>query len=216
MLTPIGLRLIKVVFDLKGERMQGVVSKKMQIGIIAAFVAAILAIGMGFGAQPAYAKQNSTLTPGDTTVVMKGTKTGTLYKVKNGTTTSGVTLVGFKNPKKAPAVLDEELEYNGTTYEIGVIAKNAFKGTKLKKVTLPKYVWKIKAKAFAKSKIKTVTITTPKVTERGMSLSKKNVKKSLKSSKVKTIKCAAGAKSMKKTYKKYFKKSNSGKKVKVK
>ena len=196
--------------------MQGVVSKKMQIGIIAAFVAAILAVGMGFGVQPAYAKQNNTLTPGDTVVYMKGTKTGTLYKVKNGSSTSGVTLLGFKSPKKAPKVLDEELEYKGTTYEIGVIAKNAFKGTKLKKVTLPKYVWKLSAKAFAKSKIKTVTITTPKVTERGKSLTKKNVKKSLKKSKVKTIKCAAGAKSMKKTYKKYFKKNNSGKKVKVK
>ena len=201
---------------MKGERMQGVLSKKMQIGIIAAFVAAILAIGMGLTAQPAYAKQNNTLTPGQATVEMKGTKTGTIYKVKNQTATSGVTLVGFKNPKKAPAVLDEELEYNGTTYEIGVIAKKAFKGTKLKKVTLPKYVWKIKAKAFAKSKIKTVTITTPKVTDRGKSLTKKNVKKSLKGSKVKTIKCKAGAKAMKKTYKKAFKKKNSGKKVKVK
>ena len=52
MVTPIGLRFIEVTFDLKGERMQGVLSKKMQIGIVAAFVAAILAIGMGLGAQP--------------------------------------------------------------------------------------------------------------------------------------------------------------------
>lgn len=193
------------------------ISKRLQVGIIAAFVAAILAFGMGFGAQQAYAKQNDTLTPGNANVTMTGTKTGVKYVVKNFTDVSGVTLIKVKDKKKKSLVIDEEVSYKGTTYEIGVIAKNAFKGTKLTKVTLPTNVYKIKANAFKGSKIKTVTITTGKKTTSGKKLATKaNVKKSLKSSKVKTIKLKGQAKSLKKAYKKAFTKKNCSKKVKVK
>jgi len=82
------------------------------------------------------------------------------------------------------------------------------------KIVLGKKVKKISAKAFAKyKKVTTVELKTKK-------LSKKSVKGSLKGSKIKTIRVKAGSKKVNKKilkkYKKFFTKSNAGKKVKIK
>lgn len=196
--------------------MQGVLStKKVQMGFVAIIVAAIVALGMGLGAQPAYATQNNTMPVGSSATI---TKDGVKYKVANKGGVSGLTLTKVSGTKaKKSLTLPEELTYKGVTYEIGVIGKQAFKGTKLKTVKLPSNVWKIKAKAFKGSKIKKVILTTGKTTSTGKVLAKKaNLKKSMKGSKVKTVKCAGAAKALKAKYKKALKKSNSGKKVKVK
>ena len=116
----------------------------------------------------------------------------------------------------------------GNTYKITTDTKSKkrcmlIKAKNAKKVTIPasiKYhgktfkVNKINAKAFAKSKkVRTVTVKTKLLT-------KASVKNSLKGSKVKTIKVKVGKKKVNKKYvkkyRKYFKKKNSGKKVKVK
>ena len=90
------------------------------------------------------------------------------------------------------------------------IGSKAFAGCpKLKSFKLSsKVLWKIGPYAFSGDKsLKTIYIkSTTKITKSG-------VKKSLKGSKVKTVKVK---KSKVKKYKKYFKKSNSGRKVKVK
>ena len=90
------------------------------------------------------------------------------------------------------------------------IGSKAFAGCpKLKSFKLSsKVLWKIGPYAFSGDKsLKTICIkSTTKITKSG-------VKKSLKGSKVKTVKVK---KSKVKKYKKYFKKSNSGRKVKVK
>ena len=79
-------------------------------------------------------------------------------------------------------------------------------GSKTYKVT------KIEPNAFRSTKVKTVIIKTS-------SLTKKNVKGSLKSSKVKTVKVKVGNKKLnkkyRKTYKKIFTKGNAGRKVNI-
>lgn len=71
----------------------------------------------------------------------------------------------------------------------------------------------INARAFKGTKVKTLTVRTKKLT-------KKSVKGSLKGSKVKTVKVKVGKKKVNKKYvkkyKKYFTKKNAGRKVKVK
>ena len=95
-------------------------------------------------------------------------------------------------------------------YNVRTIGSYAFAScSKLKSFSISsKYLSKIGSYAFKKDKkLKTVSIKST------TSLSKAGVKKSLKSSYVKTVKVA---KSKVKTYKKYFKKSNSGRSVTVK
>jgi len=82
------------------------------------------------------------------------------------------------------------------------------------KIVLGKKVKKISSKAFAKyKKVTVLEIKTKKLT-------KKSVRKSLKNSKIKTIKVKVGSKKLNrkyvKKYKKFFTKKNAGKKAKVK
>ena len=116
---------------------------------------------------------------------------------------------------------------------VTIIDASAFYGcSNMTKVTGGKALKTIGSSAFAKcSKLKTFSIESPVLSRIGTyafnkdkklktlniksttKLTKSGVKKSLKGSKVKTVKVK---KSKVKTYKKYFKKSNSGRKVKVK
>lgn len=117
--------------------------------------------------------------------------------------------------------------YKGSTYEItadeeGSRTAMLVKAKNAKSVTIPatisyggnKYsVNALQEKAFAKSKARTVTVKTKKLT-------KASVKNSLKGSKVKTVKVKVGKKKTNKTYrkkyKKIFTKKNAGKRVKIK
>ena len=94
------------------------------------------------------------------------------------------------------------------------IRDHAFAGcTGLKTLKLPSSVKSIGSFAFYYSKVKTITVKTRKLTM-------KSVHDSLRYSKVKTIRVSLGSKSLNrkyvKKYKRFFAKSNSGRKVKVK
>ncbi|MBQ6500428.1 MAG: hypothetical protein IJI87_03440 [Mogibacterium sp.] len=109
------------------------------------------------------------------TVVSAGAKTAAFTKAAN----------------KSSATVPATVSVNGVTLKVTKIAPNAFKGTKVKTLT-------VKSKA----------------------LTKASVKNSLKGSKVKTVKVKVGSKKEKKKYvkkyKKIFTKKNAGKKVTVK
>ena len=109
------------------------------------------------------------------TVVSAGAKTAAFTKAAN----------------KSSATVPATVSVNGVTLKVTKIAPNAFKGTKVKTLT-------VKSKA----------------------LTKASVKNSLKGSKVKTVKVKVGSKKENKKYvkkyKKIFTKKNAGKKVTVK
>ena len=114
--------------------------------------------------------------------------------VKNATKGSGtVTYTKSKVSSKATkATVPASVTIDGKTYKVVGIAKGAFKNTK----------------------VKTVTIKSGKLT-------KKSVSGAFKNSKVKTVKVKVSSststnKKFKSTYKKYFKKANSGKSVTIK
>ena len=122
--------------------------------------------------------------------------------------------VVFTKAKNVKSVtVPASIKINGEVYKVTEIGAKAFKGKKIRSVTIGKNVKKIKAKAFDGSKVTTVTLKTKL-------LKKAGVKGSLKRSAVKTVKVKVGSKSQNKTfitkYKKIFTKANAGKKVTVK
>ncbi len=127
-------------------------------------------------------------------------------------------------PTPAPVVSKvSSVKYQGNTYTLsGKVLKLTKVAKSKKKVTIPAKlkingsyvkVAKVKAKVFKGTKVKTVIVKSGNLTKKGL-------KNCLKSSKVKTVKVKvskskkANAKQVKK-YRKYLKKSNSGKKVTV-
>jgi len=154
-------------------------------------------------------------------------KAGTYYYYCNvyssGGDLIGVSKVATVTVKDYPAV-GTKFTSGAAKYKVTVAATAVAKGSVVvyapaknssTKVTVPATVTKssvtynvvgIASKAFAKSKCKTLTIKSKMLTKAG-------VKNSLKGSKVTTVKVPS---SKVKTYKKYFTKSNCGKKVTVK
>lgn len=176
----------------------------------------------------------------DSSGIKKGTvftKNGVKYKVteKASSGKSGrVSCVGYTGTLKGIVNIPGHVKKSGENFEVTEIGTEAFKNNmRISKVTVPKEVRQIGKSAFAEckklnsftagasitkigayafkgdGKLKTVTVRTGKLTESG-------VKDSLKGSSVKKIKLAYSAVGKKSYYKKLFKKSNSGKKVKVK
>lgn len=140
-------------------------------------------------------------------------KAGNTYKVtSNGTGAKAtVSLVKAKNVKRV--TVPATVRLNGKAYRVTAISAKAFaKASKARAVTVGKYVKKIAKNAFKGSKVTKLTVKTKQLTKR-------SVKGSLKASKVKTVtvnvgKAAADKKYVKK-YKKIFTKANCGKKVAV-
>ena len=122
-----------------------------------------------------------------------------------------VALIKAKNTKsvKIPATV----KLNKHTFKVVQINANAFKGKKIRTVTLGKNVKVIKKNAFKNSKATKVILKTKL-------LKKSKVKNCLKGSKVKTVQIKVGNKSLNKKYvkkyKKYFTKKNAGIKVTIK
>ena len=102
---------------------------------------------------------------------------------------------------------------NGKKFKVVKINAGAFKGKKIRTVTVSKNIETISAKAFNGSKATKLIVKSKKLT-------KKSVKGSLKNSKIKTVQVKVGTKKQNKTYvkkyKKYFTKANAGRKVTVK
>ena len=142
---------------------------------------------------------------------------GTTKAVAAGTvevTSAEAKTVEFTAAKNKKSVtVPATVKIDGKTYKVTTVDAAAFKGSKIRSVTIGKNVDKIEKNAFKGSKVTTLTI-------KSKSLDKGSVKGSLKGSKVKTVKVKVGNKKENKTYvkkyKKIFTKVNAGKKVKVK
>ena len=132
------------------------------------------------------AKQNTA--PSDPTAV--GTVHGVASSIGKYVVTSSKTVSLIKAPNRASYTIPATVKINGKTFKVTGINAKAFKGTK----------------------VKTLTVKTKKLT-------KKSVKASLKSSKIKTVKIKVGKKKLNrkyvKKYKKIFTKKNAGRKVKI-
>ena len=169
--------------------------------------------GSGNGNNETPGNQDEKVKVGD---VATDTATGAKVKItsdKAGNETAEYVGLADKNAKSA--VIPDTVTIGGKTYKITTIRANAFKGSKVTKVTIGKYIKKICAKAFNGSKVTTIIMKTTKLT-------KKSVKNCLKGTKAKkvTIKVKVGSKTKNKKYrnlyKKYFTAKNAGKKVTVK
>ena len=129
------------------------------------------------------------------------------------TSTEGktVSFVAAKNVKSV--VVPGTVTIEGKQYKVTQINASAFKGSKIKTITIGKNVKVIKKNAFKGSPATKVILKTKL-------LKKAKVKGCLKSSKVKTVQVKVGNKATNKkyvkTYKKIFTKANAGKKVIVK
>ncbi len=113
-----------------------------------------------------------------------------------------------KSANKKSVFVPETVLINGKKYNVTRINANAFKGSKIRSITIGKNVIAIKAYAFKGSKATKLILKTKKLT-------KKSVKNCLKGSKIKSVQVKAGKKA-RKNYKKIFVKKIVGKKVKVK
>ena len=133
---------------------------------------------------------------------------GSAYRILNKNTAALVTAKNVKSFK-----LPASVKIKGKTFKVTQINANAFKGKKIRTVTVSKNVKTIKANAFKGSKATKMIVKTKKLT-------KKSVRKSLKGSKIKKIQVKVGKKAMNKKYvkkyKKIFTKKNAGKKASVK
>ena len=142
---------------------------------------------------------------------------GDVIKVSAGTlkvlSADSMTAIFTKAKNKKSITIPATVELNGQTLKVTTIGASAFKGSKIKTVTVGKNVKKIKKNAFKSSKATKIIVKTK-------ALKKAAVKGSLKGSKVKTVQVKVGSKSQNKkyvkNYKKIFTKSNAGKKVTVK
>ncbi len=143
-------------------------------------------------------------------------KKGSSYKVSQGL----VRVISVKNrtvafikAKKAgkKITVPKTVKINGKKYAVTEIAPGAFKESKAVSVIVGENIRTIRPKAFKKSKVTKLIIKSRKLT-------KKSVKGSLKSSKVKKLKIDTGNRKLKKKYLKRYKKiftlKNAGRKVK--
>ena len=140
---------------------------------------------------------------------------GNTYKITkaaNGNNAGEVTFTKAKNKKSISIPKTVKLS-DGKIYKVTAVGKNAFKGKKIRTVTVGANVKKLASGAFSGSK-------TTKIVLKTKGLTKKSVKGSLKKSKVKTVQVKIGKKSVNKKYikkyKKIFTKKNAGAKVTVK
>ena len=119
-----------------------------------------------------------------------GTVHGVASSIGKYVVTSSKTVSLIKAPNRASYTIPATVKISGKTFKVTGINAKAFKGTK----------------------VKTLTVKTKKLT-------KKSVKASLKSSKIKTVKVSVGKKKVNrqyvKKYKKIFTKKNAGRKVKI-
>ena len=166
----------------------------------------------------------------------KVTEDGIKYKVtgKAGAQKPGtVSCVGYTSSLKGKVKIPASIKIKGNSYQVAAIASKAFQGnqkitnvtipgrvrtigsyafdrcTKLNKMTIPAQVTQIGAYAFRGDKnLKKITLQTSKLT-------KKNIRKSLQGSSIKTVLLSQSARSKKALYQKIFAASNSGRKVKV-
>ncbi|MBR0342922.1 MAG: leucine-rich repeat protein [Oscillospiraceae bacterium] len=119
--------------------------------------------------------------------------------------------VAFLQSKNSKSVsVPAAVRIGGKTYKVTQINANAFKGSSIRTVTIGKNVKVIKKNAFKGSKAGKIILKTKL-------LKKAKVKGCLKGSKVKTVQVKVGKMNKKyvKTYKKYFTKTNAGKKVTI-
>ena len=149
-----------------------------------------------------------------------GGKAGTEFTYKNVDykiltngkgTGSGTTALIRANNKKSFTV-PETVKYNGKTFKVVQIKAGAFTGKNIRTVTVGANVKKIAANAFKGSKVTRLILKT-------RLLKKSAVRKSLKGSRISTIKVNISKKQNSiyvKKYKKIFTKANAGKKVTVK
>lgn len=158
------------------------------------------------------------VTPGDDTPeTPEDTKKGDVVALSAGTvkviSAASRTVAFTKAPNKKSVMVPATVTINKKKYSVTEINANAFKGKKIRTVTIGKNVKKIRKNAFKGSAVTKLIVKTKK-------LKKATVKGSLKSSKVKTVQVKVGKKSDNKkyvkAYKKIFTKANAGKKVKVK
>ncbi len=152
-----------------------------------------------------------TFTIKDSDSMPAGTKVkagGQEYKVINATT------VAFTKAKNKKSVtVPATITANGRTFAVTQINAKAFKGKKIRTITIGKNVAKIKANAFKGSPATKLILKTKL-------LKKKTVKNALKGSKIKTAQVKVGKsstnKKIKKAYKKFFTKKVLGRKVTLK
>lgn len=174
-------------------------------------------------------KDTKTIKKGDVVTAGSGQQKAKYKVISKSTVTYHKSLVSSKADS---AKVPDSVKISGKTYKVTEISTKAWKGCKkLKKVVLGKNVMQIQKKAFyGCAKLKTIQFNTKKLEKIGDSafqgckklkkltikskkLKKKKVKNSLKGSSVGTIQTT---KSLRKSYKKYFAKKNSGRKVKIK
>ena len=139
---------------------------------------------------------------------------GNTYKVIKNASGSAAGTIAFTKAKNVSSVtVPTTVKINGKTFKVTQINANAFKGKKIRTVTVSKNVRIIKKNAFKGSRV-------IKLIVKSKSLTKKSVKGALKGSKVRTIQVKIGKKSVNKKYvkkyKKIFTKKNAGRKVTVK
>ena len=129
-----------------------------------------------------------------------------------GSAPGEVAFKAAKNAKKVTVPAAVKLA-DGKTYNVTSVNAKAFKGKKIRTVTIGKNVKKIKKNAFKKSKA-------TKMIVKSKLLKKAAVRGALKGSKIKTIQVKVGKKSLNKkylkNYKKIFTKKNAGKKATIK
>lgn len=145
-------------------------------------------------------------------------KDGAKYKTNIGTVkvisakNQTVSFIKANTAKKSIAI-PMNVKISGKSFAVIKIGSSAFKGAKATKVSIGANVKTISKYAFKGSKVKSLIVKTRKLT-------KKSVKGSLKSSKVSTLTIKVGSKSLNKKYlkkyKRYFTRSNAGRKVKLK
>lgn len=145
-----------------------------------------------------------------------GGKDGSTIETPNGKykvlSTKSKTVAYYSAPNKKNVTVPATFKVNGKKYKVTEIWGPAFRGKKIRTVTIGKNVKLIRSNAFNASKATKLIVKTKL-------LKKAKVKGCLSSSNVKTIQVKVGKKSLNKTYvkkyKKYFTEKNAGSKVRV-
>ena len=141
-------------------------------------------------------RQKAKVSAGTVKVLSAEKKTAAFIKAKN----------------KSSVTVPATVTIDGHKVKVTQIDAKAFTGSKIRTVTIGKYIKVIKKNAFKGSKATKLIVKTKL-------LKKDKVKGSLKGSKVKTIQIKVGKKSLNKKYlkkyKKIFTKKNAGRKVKI-
>ena len=133
---------------------------------------------------------------------------GSRYSI-TGSGTAVLTAAANKKKVTVPA----SIIAGNTRYKVTEINQGAFTNPGIRTVVIGKNVRRIRKNAFANSKVTKLIVKTKKLT-------KKNVKGSLKASKIKRMQIKVGSKKTNrkyiKKYKKFFTKKNAGRKITIK